>query len=635
MRAGGAGPGKAPGGPELEPERARPGLALTGELIRAAGPGGRYPEQSDRQVMLSAGRWDATESWVFSQKLAAVREMIRRRPGPGAAARLPGGLPAVWRTDLADEIAMELAISVHAAHGLADLALALATRLPLTAAALDAGILNPSKARLIATATAVLDDEQARAAEAAVAGRWKGATWSRINQLISRAVINADPEAAAKRRERAEREDARVRFFREEAGTCGLGGYALPADDAFLANQALCARARAYRAWGIPGTMEQLRVMAFIDLLAGRDARTRYPRTTPAPGGQAGPHQDSPDEDGQDSEPTDTDTDTDGSDAAQYDDASGSQDPTPDGDDGGADDGNADGGDGGGGTDGGPQGPACPCGGSGQSLAASIDLIVPLADLTRYAQQAAQAPVLGALDPDLARRLTAQASRNPASTYQIILTGPDGRAIATGQAIRPRARPAPLPGAPPAPPQPPPAPPPASPQPPPASPGLAPGQPASPGDQSALPLARFTPAATSGAGRGRTGSGYGTWILEVGGIAHTVRLDAIPVAGPCSHQYQSAGYKPGPVLRRLVQARDGECMAPGCGRLISARGAEFEHAIPWPAGPSCTCNGGLSCHHHNLLKQDRWTVTQHPDGSRTWISPAGLSYTKHPKEYPT
>jgi hypothetical protein len=76
-------------------------------------------------------------------------------------------------------------------------------------------------------------------------------------------------------------------------------------------------------------------------------------------------------------------------------------------------------------------------------------------------------------------------------------------------------------------------------------------------------------------------------------------------------------------------------MAPCCGRLISARGAEFEHAIPWPAGPSCTCNGGLSCHHHNLLKQDRWTVTQHPDGSRTWTSPAGLSYTKHPKEYPT
>jgi hypothetical protein len=531
MRAGGAGPGKAPGGPELEPERARPGLALARELISAAGPGGRYPGQPDRQVMLSAGRWDATESWVFSQKLAAVREMIRRRPGPGAAARPPGGLPSVWRGDLADEIAMELAISVHAAHALADLAMAPATRLPLTAAALDAGILNPSKARLIATATAVLDDEQARAAEAAIAGRWEGATWSRINQLISRAVINADPEAAAKRRKRAEREDARVRFFREEAGTCGLGGYALPADDAFLANQALCARARAYRAWGIPGTMEHLRVMAFIDLLAGRDARTCYPRTAPAPRGggrdQAAPRQDGPDEDGQDSEPSDTDR----NDAAQYDGASGSQAPAPDGDedeDEDEDDGSKeDGGDGGGSSDGGPAGPACPCGGSGQPLAASIDLIVPLADLTRYAQQAAQAPVLGALDPDLARRLATQAARNPDSTYQIILTG------------------------------------------------------------------------------------------------------------PCSHQYQSAGYKPGPVLRRLVQARDGECMAPGCGRLMSARGAEFEHAIPWPTGPSCTCNGGLSCHHHNLLKQDRWTVTQHPDGSRTWTSPAGLSYTKRPKEYPT
>jgi hypothetical protein len=55
-----------------------------------------------------------------------------------------------------------------------------------------------------------------------------------------------------------------------------------------------------------------------------------------------------------------------------------------------------------------------------------------------------------------------------------------------------------------------------------------------------------------------------------------------------------------------------------------------------PAGPSCACNGGIQCHHHNLLKQDtRWTVRQNPGGSRTWTTPAGLTYTKPRKQYPT
>jgi hypothetical protein len=44
---------------------------------------------------------------------------------------------------------------------------------------------------------------------------------------------------------------------------------------------------------------------------------------------------------------------------------------------------------------------------------------------------------------------------------------------------------------------------------------------------------------------------------------YTVRLDPVPGPGPCTHDYRGAGYKPGPVLRRLAEVRDGACMLPG------------------------------------------------------------------------
>ncbi len=114
-----------------------------------------------------------------------------------------------------------------------------------------------------------------------------------------------------------------------------------------------------------------------------------------------------------------------------------------------------------------------------------------------------------------------------------------------------------------------------------------------------------------------------------------VRLHQIPDGGQdCDHRYQSQGYQPGPVLRRLIQIRDGECAMPCCAR--TPRTSEWEHAIPWPAGRTCSCNGGLHCKRDHLIKQDpRWSITQNPDATRTWTTPAGLTYTKPRKQYPT
>ena len=131
-----------------EPQRDRPGPALAGQLTAIAGPRERYSGLDDDAVMVAAGRWDALESWVYARKLAAARELVRRRPGPGATRRLPGGTPSVWRQDLAAEIALELAVSGHAADQLAWLAVTLeccpALKIPRKAA-----LATPMKNRAI------------------------------------------------------------------------------------------------------------------------------------------------------------------------------------------------------------------------------------------------------------------------------------------------------------------------------------------------------------------------------------------------------------------------------------------------------------------------------------------------------
>ena len=611
--------------------------------------------------MLALGEWGALESWACAQKIAATQEMIRRRPADArtlamlAAAGIrpaadPDALPAAWDKTLGEELALELSSSVYSGLALAELSFALKNRLPLTARALEDGTLDMGKVRLIAGETAVLTDEQARTAEAEIADRWDGLTWGELRDLVTAAVINADPEGARKRREEASK-DARYRFCLDRGAlTATLAGYSLPPADAIRADQRVRARARGYRRHGIDGTFDQLCALAYLDLLTGRDARDRIAQS-PVPGGDeeaeeaawdsrlsAGPGADdawddsripddpdaatlagmpSPDEPALQDDAEDGDSEDDAEDG----DAEDGDDGEDDGQDG--TDENGDGGD----DDAGPGPDGCGCGGGGavagdDGLAANVDLIVPLADLTGYAQRAGQVRNLGGVDPELARTLAAMAARNLGSVFRIIVTGPDGRAAAFGQAtpITPATRPPedrhtkgtqlPIPSL-----------------------GTTGDPPDGTPDDPGMPLARFVPAPGS---RNRvTGqSGHALWRLEIGSTMYTVRLDPVPGPGPCTHDYQAAGYKPGPVLRRLAEVRDGACMLPGCNR--SPRRSESEHCQPWPAGGTCSCNLGLSCKKHNLMKKDpKWQVTQTPDGVRSWITPGGLRYTKKPKTYPS
>ena len=89
--------------------------------------------------------------------------------------------------------------------------------------------------------------------------------------MIGRAILRVDPDAARQRREQAQR-DAGVELWREDVGTAALCGFGLPPDEALAADQMISSRARELKAAGMAGTMDQLRVRAYLDVLLGQDS---------------------------------------------------------------------------------------------------------------------------------------------------------------------------------------------------------------------------------------------------------------------------------------------------------------------------------------------------------------------------
>jgi hypothetical protein len=545
-------------------DRALPGAALTRALDQASGPTRRCEEADDDEAFGMLGRWEATEAWCASAKLGLIRALICRRALPGYEASRPAGLPGAWQEGLAQEVSNQLGISLRAADALIGLAADLETRLVLTREALDAGVISLAKARIIHEATAVLDDAHAAVAETLIAGQLAGKTPGQVAKLIADAVVTVDPEGAAKRREKAQREEARVRFWREHAGTAALAAFGLPPDEALAANQHIQDRALEYKAAGMAGTLDQLRVRAFLDAINGTDSR---PVPASADAGTA-----------------------DGS-------SGGDGRPSQDGTGGSGTGGSGTGGSGGTDGTGGP--------GNGAGLAANVMLTAPLATLLGLAEHPGEAPALGTLDPALARDLADAAAQNPRTTWCVTVTDEQGHAIGHGCAKPARTR-------------------------------RRPGHDGAAGNRGPTsgPSARdgpgltFTPADDHG-----PDGGYGTWQLRVGGRDYTVKLHPIPIT-ECDHRYETAGYRPGALLRHLIEVRDGQCTQPTCVR--AAQRCDFEHAVPYDkGGRTCGCNGGCRCRRDHRVKQSPgWKVTQPMPGYHRWTTPSGRTYATEPMRYP-
>jgi hypothetical protein len=370
-----------------------PGPVLSGLVEAAAGHPGTLAGLSDDElvgVIAAARRTEARAVWAG---LAATAEFAARRQAPPRSNGCFG----------ADELANRLNLTWRCAGGEMAYAQTVSRRLPRSFAALAAGLIHPVHLRIIADVTGILSDEDAALADEKLAELARGKTFGQLRSAAHRLVLKLDPDAVRRRKEDARR-DARVRPFREESGNAGMTAREMPAEEVLASWQHVEQRALDLRAAGVPGTLQELRVRAYLDLLQERDIRTT---TIPVPGPGTG-------------EPAGPDHGPGGTD----DGPGGSGVPAGSGGPAGA------------GPDGGDQVRPTPDSGDraqaapGPSVAALVIITVPLATLQGDSDTAGEAAGFGLLDAGTARDLVAAAARNAGTRWCVTALHPDGTAAA-------------------------------------------------------------------------------------------------------------------------------------------------------------------------------------------------------------
>jgi len=434
---------------------------------------------------------------------------------------------------IADEVAGELRLTWMSAADRMTYACDLAERLPVTFATLCAGLIDPVHAKIISEQTEYLSAADAAKADPELAAAAQGKTYGELRAAAARLVLSLDPDSF-ERRKQARRREAHVRPFREESGNAGMTARELPADEVLASWQNIEQRALGLRAAGVPGSLRELRNLAYLDLLQERDSRLRA---------EAAPDQGHSSGDGTASDGTASD--------GTASDGTASDGPVSDGPDGPGPDGGPQDGPGGNGGNG-PQ-PHSPAGtdpvrpgaaarrparkDTGPCLAALVNITVPLATALGLSATPGEAAGFGLLDPATARDLLAAASRSRHTRWCVTVLNPDGTAAAHGCA----------PGR---------HPPPPGPEPP----GPEPPQP--PPDTRARDYLR------------------------------SLRARLTPIArGSCDHQHAETGYQPSRKLQHLIRTRSTRCTAPGC--THPAARCDLDHTLAWDKG-GITCECGLA-----------------------------------------
>ena len=607
---------------------------------------------------------------------------------PAAAGAPAGGRPAAEpgfpevSPFASYELSLALTLTGRSATAYLDFAVELVSRLPKTLAALEAGQIDIIRARIIAEATHMLSGEHAAAVEDRIFPRAGRQTSGQLRAALARAVLAADPGAARARREQAQR-DARVLRWREDAGTAALCGRDLPSADVLAADQRISARARQLRTAGLTGTLDELRARAYLDLLLGRDS------TPPQPSGQPGttaPPSESPPGGPPAGSPPAGGPAAGG--PATSNPAAGG--PTTDGPPAGGP--TTDGPPAGGPTTDGPpagrppvgrppageppasgmfpaaaDGPGVPppaAGGPPGSLAARINVTVPLAALLGLCDTPGEVAAFGPVDADVTRDLIAAAGLHPATRWCVTVVGPDGQAIGHGCAHGRHPAPQFSPDSGTDPPGTSGSPPGTGGQPPgtgSSPPGGGDGPPGrgggpggngprggpggdGPGNGGGPPGNGGGPPGNGGATRGprdRPGdtalgpvSSFPALSSQARTFIQRLGVTITPLAaGTCEHRNQEPGYTLSPRLRHLIAARTVSCCAPGC-RRPAAR-CDFDHTIAYHAGGrSCECNVRPLCRRHHRCKQaPGWAARQPDPGTMIWTTPAGRTYTTGPTTY--
>lgn len=547
--------------------------------------------------------------------LALASELVRRRLAEDEAARaeapqLTGrrrgrgdGLLDAYAS-VAEELRFQLALGPREADDLVSLAIAAPGRLPAMLAQMAQGMASTRRTLAVHRATADLSDEDARLVDAALAPRARELTVAQLGERARYLAMKLDPESAD-RRQRRGKKDTRVETWQEGSGNAALAGRELDPDVVLAANAYYDSVAKLLKRAGLPGTLRELRVLAFTDRNTGQDPLARIPgyhgadRTRPAgtppgpttePAGTPGPA-----DTAQRTLPDGTDTGSTTADGLRDDgwrddeqwdsweaDPGDSDGGAGAGDVGGTDEGSSDAGgviarppDAGGRGDLGPGGVT--------SFPARIHLLVSVGTVLGWSGAPGQASRLGLLGPQATRDLVQAASRHPRTRWDVTLTGPDGTAIAHGRA---RGR----------------------------HPWQAVGATGPPGP--AAPAMAFSERAA-----------------QVADLLARLGVTFIPVARvECDHSGHEDRYVPSDQLKGLIRARNATCPAPGCGaRSVYS---DLDHTTPWPSGATDQCNLGPPCRRHHKLKQTPgWRLEQPQPGVFRWTTPSGRTYTTTPTVY--
>jgi hypothetical protein len=662
---------------------------------------------SDAELIGSLARWHAVAARAQGRELRATAELLRRRRPrvwdrradraetrrdelDGATADEPErAMPAVVPSrEAAEEIALALTVTGYAAGVQAQLAADLTQRLPEAFTELEAGRADLVKVKVLAEATQFLSDADAGKVDALLGPRLGEMTTGTLKDKARRAIIKVDPQAAERRKQRAERK-ARFVLYGNDDHTATVAVEKMPAQLAAAAKARVAAIARAARAAGMAGPIALLEAKVATGLLL--DTLPLIPPPADGgpeeggpngngrnPGGPGGPDDDGPDfgdsggsngDPGPAGEPWDGDWPTEwpgpedpdpaGTGLAAFeppdepdepDEPNESDEPDepdvgPDFDPGtGPDSGGGEPRGGGADADGGrgpdrdtlpwpriPVRASAVMGSTGlppwlrPKAGGRIRLTVPWRTLAGTGPEPGELSWAGPITPAQARELAAAAADDPAAAWRLIVTDDDGRALAATPLPAPRGA-----GA--------------------GGPGLV-GEVTITIQQSlAAFLAAGDVAGWVGRSLARLPGGEANLTESDRAALAGVLARALPAAnraaaeaaaraaldeqaGGCAHTMQAAGYRVPERLRRWLTVRDRTCRNPVC-RQPAARCDQDHTRAYHRGGRTCSCNlGGLCRVHHQLKQLPGWRLTQDAHGF-TWTTPAGLTYREQPHRYP-
>jgi hypothetical protein len=193
-----------------------------------------------------------------------------RAPGePGAASEASRAARPEALTDVSewavDEVAVALRLTAAAATALLTDCVLLEEKLPATLATVEDGRIGWAHARVVAELLAPLGDEPRPTAEARVLARAEGKTPAQLRVAARRALLQADPAAAAQRVALAVR-SREVRYLPGEDGLSTLAAL-LPAPVGLACHDALAQYATACRTPGDERTTGQRMADCLADLI--------------------------------------------------------------------------------------------------------------------------------------------------------------------------------------------------------------------------------------------------------------------------------------------------------------------------------------------------------------------------------